>query len=66
MTDQLLGVLDVFGKLIRILLCVSVDSRKLHAQRSQCLPRAIVQFPRYVPPLHILRAQELYGKVTQL
>jgi hypothetical protein len=35
MPDQLLGVLDVFGKLSRVFLRVCADSRKLHAERGQ-------------------------------
>ena len=66
MLDQLFGVLNVFGKLSRIFLCVCADSRKLHAERGQCLSRAIVQFPCYVPPLVILRLQEQPRKVTQV
>src|ERR1700719_330232 len=66
MLDQLFGVLDVFGKLSRIFLCVCADSRKLHTERGQCLSRAIVQFPCYVPPLAILRLQEKPRKITQV
>src|SRR5580704_3005774 len=65
MLNQAFGILDAFGKLVRIFLSILREPRKAHAQRSQRLPRTVVQFACYVAPLHILRLQELPRKLTQ-
>jgi len=61
---QIFGALHVFGE-SRIILCVLANLGKLQAEGGQCLSGAIVQFPRNVPPLGILRLQKPRRKVTQ-
>src|SRR5580693_9253844 len=65
MLDQAFGIPYGLGKLIRIILSILREPRKAHAQRSQSLPRTVVQFTCYVAPLHILRLQKSPRKLTQ-
>src|SRR5580704_7837448 len=65
MLNQAFGIPDAFGKLIRVILSILPEPRKAHAQRSQSLPRTVMQFACYVPPLHILGLQESPRKLTQ-
>jgi hypothetical protein len=48
------------------LVAAQASSEDSQAGRGQCLSRAIVQFPCYVPPLVILKLQESPRKVTQV
>ena len=65
MLNQVFGIFDVFGKLSRIILRVLRQAAQDSCPRGQCLPRTVVQFPCYVPPLHILRLHEPPRKLTQ-
>src|SRR5579864_681392 len=65
MLNQAFGIPDAFGKLIRIILSILPEPRKAHPQRSQSLPRTVVQFACYVAPLRILRLEESPRKLAQ-
>src|SRR5580692_4835305 len=65
MLNQGFGIVDVFGKLIRVMPGIFREPCQAHAQGSQSLTRTVVQFACNVPPLQILRFEESSRKVTQ-
>jgi hypothetical protein len=62
--NQALGICYAFG-LSRIVFSVVGQLCKIHTQGRQSLTSTVVQFPRYVPPLHILRLPEPPRKLAQ-